>query len=144
MLTSSTTFEHLLDLFARDAQTVVRYRQFAAIARHEGWDGAAAVMERLADAQMTLAEGHMDLIRDVCDPLCRRPIGSTLENVEAALETEAYEARICCASGAGTADAEGYVAAVSWFRTVAAAKRQNAALLESLLEPQRKEARVRS
>lgn len=128
-----TTLTNLVDSFARDAQTLVRYRRFANTAKHEGLPAVAALFERLAQAQAVVVEGHFDFIRNVGDPLTSLPLGSTRDNLHAALAAEREEADDLYRTVAGVAEAEGFASVASWFHTVAAVKKNNLARIESLL-----------
>lgn len=122
----SETPQNLALMFAREAQTLVRYRRFATTARHEGFSAVTTLFERLAQNQVVLVEGHLDFLRDLADPLTNLPLGLSRDNLEAALASELEEASAIYPALARTAEAEGYAALASWFRTLARTKSSNA------------------
>ncbi|WP_049975870.1 rubrerythrin family protein [Azospirillum sp. B506] len=128
-----STLDNLVDVFARDAQTFVRYRCFASTAKHEGLPGAAALFERLAQAQAVVVEGHFDFLRQLGDPLTNLPVGATQDNLRAALTAEREEAEELCRAVATVAEAEGFPSVASWFHSVAALKRSHLLRIEGLL-----------
>ena len=126
----SETAQNLASIFAREAQTLVRYRRFATTARHEGCSAATELFERLAQHQAIVVEGHLDFLRDLADPVTNLPIGFSRDNLEAALASELEESTAIYPGFARTAEAEGYAALASWFRTLAVTKSSNARRLE--------------
>jgi rubrerythrin len=127
------TLGYLSDLIAREAQTVLRYRFCARAARLEGAQGAAALFDRLAQNQSIIADGHLDFLRNVGDPLTGQPLGSTREYLNAMRASESEEASRLYPAGASLAEAEGYTSVASWLRTLAASKRQNLVRLDEQL-----------
>jgi rubrerythrin len=133
-LTESRTLENLVDLFAREAQTLIRYWRFASTARHEGFDITATLFERLAQNQVTLVEGHLDFLRNIGDPLSGQPLGPTQDNLRAALVAETESATALYPSVALIAATEGFASLASWFQTMAISKDVNVKRIESALE----------
>jgi rubrerythrin len=131
--TESRTLENLVDLFAREAQTLVRYWRFASTARHEGFHTAATLFDRLAQNQVTLVEGHLDFLRNIGDPLSGKPLGPTQDNLQAALAAETESATALYPSVARVAATEGFASLASWFQTMAVSKNANAERIESAL-----------
>lgn len=130
---TSRTLEHIQALFARDAETLLRYRCFAAMARNEGADAVADLFERLAESQLVLAEGHLDVIRNVGDPFSGLPLRHNQELLHAAIVSEAHDADDLVPTFASVADAEGFAACASWIRNVGHLKTMNIERLKSLL-----------
>ena len=128
------TPENLISAFAREAQVLIRYRRFAKTARYEGMSATAALFERLADDQSIVVEGHLDFLRDFADPLTRLPLGSTQDNMQAALASEIDDGSELYPAFARTAAAEGFAALASWFLTLARAKSDNANRIQSLVQ----------
>jgi rubrerythrin len=118
----SRTLQNLIELFAREAQTLILYRRFASTAQHEGFPAVAELFERLAQNQTVLVEGHLDFLRMACDPLSGLPLGQTDDNLKAALAGEEASG-VLYPSAARTAEKEGYVDLASWFQTLAASKK---------------------
>jgi rubrerythrin len=129
----SKTLDNLVSIFARDAETLIRYRCFSTIARNEGFNEVAEIFDRLAETQLVIAEGHLDFLRTIGDPLNGLPLGTTRDNLAAALASEAYESGDLCPAIAGVAETEGFAAVASWFRSVGGLKELNTGRLGTLL-----------
>lgn len=123
-LKESRTLKNLIDLFAREAQALVRYRLFASTAKYEGFPEVAELFERLTQQQSVLVEGHLDFLRTVGDPLSGLPLGHTNHNLDAALASE-DESETLYPLAARTAENEGFVDIASWFQTLAASKKSH-------------------
>lgn len=132
-LSTTATFENIAHAFARDAQILIRYRRFAATAKHEGYSAAAALFERLAESQLTLVEGHFDFLREATDPLTGAPFGHTSQNLKAALICERDEAERLYSSAVRVADSEEYPSIAAWFRSIVAHKVNNVERIEEAI-----------
>ena len=128
----SQTFAQLIQLFAREAQTLFRYERFAATADFEGNKEAAALFKRLAQNQSVIVHGHLDLLRDFSDPVSGLPLGSTADNLSAALAAEEHEGSTLYGAAASLADAEGMTSVASWLRTLALSKQNSAARIRAV------------
>ena len=78
----ATTLENLKDAFAGESQAFQKYMAFAAKARKEGMENVAKLFETTAAAEKIHAEGHLKAMEG---------IGSTLENLKAAISGETFE-----------------------------------------------------
>lgn len=78
----STTTENLKDAFAGESQANQKYRAFARKAEQEGLPNIARLFRTAAEAERIHAEGHLK---------CLDGIGSTKENLQAAIDGETYE-----------------------------------------------------
>jgi len=76
------TREHLKEAFAGESQANQKYRAFAAKAERDGYPNVARLFRTTAEAERIHAEGHLKAMEKV---------GSTLENLQAAIEGETYE-----------------------------------------------------
>lgn len=133
----SNTPQNVASLFAREAQTLARYRRFASTARHEGYSSAASLFERLAQNQAIVVEGHLDLLRSYGDPLNGLPLGATRDNLESALAAELEEGRELYPALARAAEAEGFSMLAGWLHTLARTKDYNASRLAGVLNEAR-------
>ncbi|MHB8873773.1 MAG: rubrerythrin family protein [Myxococcaceae bacterium] len=77
-----TTMENLATAFAGESQANRKYLAFAKKAEQEGFPQIARVFRAAADAETIHAHGHLNSMGGV---------GSTLENVQAAVKGETYE-----------------------------------------------------
>jgi rubrerythrin len=130
----SKTLDNLVDIFTRDAETLLRYRCFSTVARNEGFNEVAELFDRLAETQLVLAEGHLDFLRTIGDPLNGLPLGTTRANLAAARASEGYESGDLCPAIARIAETEGFAAVASWFKSVGGLKALNTERLETFLE----------
>ena len=78
----STTIENLKVAFAGESQANQKYRAFAKKAEREGFPNVARLFRTTAEAERIHAEGHLGAMEE---------IGSTADNLQAAIEGETYE-----------------------------------------------------
>ena len=77
-----TTNDHLLEAFAGESQANQKYRAFAKKAERDGFPNIASLFRTTAEAERIHAEGHLKALDK---------IGSTAENLQAAIDGETYE-----------------------------------------------------
>lgn len=77
-----STKENLKEAFAGESQANQKYRAFAKKAEQEGFKNVAKLFKTTAEAERIHAEGHLKALE---------MIGSTVENLQAAIEGETYE-----------------------------------------------------
>lgn len=77
-----TTMENLKDAFAGESQAFQKYSAFAKKAEQDGYPNIAKLFRLTAQAEKIHAEGHFKSMEGV---------GSTAENLKAAIEGETYE-----------------------------------------------------
>jgi rubrerythrin len=78
----ATTKENLKEAFAGESQANQKYRAFAKKAEREGFPNIAKLFKTAAEAERIHAEGHLGSLEGV---------GSTVENLKAAISGETYE-----------------------------------------------------
>ena len=78
----ATTQENLKEAFAGESQANQKYRAFAKKAEKEGFVNIAKLFKTAAEAERIHAEGHLNSLEG---------IGSTIENLKAAIAGETYE-----------------------------------------------------
>lgn len=78
----SSTTENLKEAFAGESQANQKYRAFAKRAEQDGFPSVAKLFRTAAEAERIHAEGHLKSLEG---------IGSTLENLKAAVEGETHE-----------------------------------------------------
>ena len=76
------TKENLKEAFAGESQANQKYRAFAKKAEKEGFPNIAKLFKTAAEAERIHAEGHLGALDG---------IGSTAENLKAAIDGETYE-----------------------------------------------------
>ncbi len=77
-----TTIEHLKEAFAGESQAFQKYAAYAKKAEQDGLPNIAKLFRLTAEAERTHAAGHLNSLDG---------IGSTFENLQAAINGETYE-----------------------------------------------------
>ncbi|HAO55089.1 MAG TPA: rubrerythrin, partial [Gammaproteobacteria bacterium] len=90
-LNNSNTLQNLKDAFAGESQANRRYLYFAAKADVEGENDVAAVFRSTAEGETGHAHGHLEYMESVGDPATGLPIGTTSDNLKAAVAGETHE-----------------------------------------------------
>ena len=119
-----TTEENLSHAFAGESQANQKYRAFASKAEKEGLVNVAKLFRTTAEAERIHAEGHLKAL-DM--------IGSTLENLEEAINGETHEFTDMYPPMVDQAKEEGHKAKVM-FRFAVAAEEVHAKLYTLALE----------
>jgi rubrerythrin len=121
-LKGSKTEENLKAAFAGESQANRRYLYFASKADVEGQNDVAALFRSTAEGETGHAHGHLEWLEQVGDPATGLPIGSTRNNLKAAVAGETHE----YTDMAKTAREEGHDEIADWFETLAKAERSHA------------------
>jgi rubrerythrin len=125
-LKSSQTLHNLKEAFAGESQANRRYMWFAQKADVEGYPDVAALFRSVAEGETGHAFGHMDFIAQVGDPGTGLPVGSTEDNLKAAVAGETYEYTEMYPGFAKTAREEGFGEIADWLETLARAEKSHA------------------
>ena len=125
-LKGSKTEKNLKDAFAGESQANRRYLYFAAKADVEGQNDVAALFRSTAEGETGHAHGHLEWLEQVGDPATGLPIGSTRNNLKAAVAGETHEYTDMYPGMAKTAREEGHDEIADWFETLAKAERSHA------------------
>ncbi|MDE0646446.1 MAG: rubrerythrin family protein [Gammaproteobacteria bacterium] len=133
-LSNSKTLENLKEAFAGESQANRRYLYFAAKADIEGENDVAAVFRSTAEGETGHAHGHLEYMEEVGDPVTGLPIGSTAENLKAAIHGETHEYTDMYPGMAKTAREEGFDEIADWFDTLARAERSHANRFQKSLD----------
>ncbi len=133
-LKGSKTEGNLKAAFAGESQANRRYLYFAAKADVEGQNDVAAVFRSTAEGETGHAHGHLDFLKEVGDPATGEPIGSTTNNLKAAVAGETYEYTQMYPGFARTAREEGFDEIAEWFETLARAERSHAGRFQKGLD----------
>src|SRR5208282_5049212 len=115
ILKDSKTHENLKTAFANEAQANRRYLYFARQADVEGYPEIAGLFRDTAEGEAGHAQGHMDHLSKIGDPVTGKPIGTTLANLEAAITGEMSEYTSLYPGMAATAREEGFSEIADWF-----------------------------
>ena len=133
-LKGSKTEGNLKAAFAGESQANRRYLYFAGKADVEGFNDVAAVFRSTAEGETGHAHGHLDYLKAVGDPATGLPIGSTTENLKAAIAGETHEYTDMYPGMAKSARDEGFREIADWFETLAKAERSHANRFQKALD----------
>ena len=86
------------------------------------------------EAETGHAHGHLDFLKRVGDPATDLPIGSTEQNLGAAVAGETYEYTEMYPGMAKTARGEGFDDVAEWFETLAKAEKSHAGRFQKALD----------
>ena len=123
-LKDSKTEENLKAAFAGESQANRRYLYFAQKADVEGYNDVAAVFRSTAEGETGHAHGHLEFLEETGDPATGKPIGSTGDNLQAAVAGETHEYTDMYPGMARTAREEGFDEIADWFETLAKAEKK--------------------
>lgn len=125
-LKGSKTEQNLKEAFAGEAQANRRYLYFAAKADVEGYTDISAVFRSTAEGETGHANGHLEYLEACGDPATGLPIGTTVDNLQAAIAGETHEYTDMYPGMAKSAREEGFAEIADWFETLARAERSHA------------------
>ena len=125
-LKGSKTEQNLKDAFAGESQANRRYLYFANKADVEGQNDVAMLFRSTAEGETGHAHGHLDYLAEVGDPATDLPIGSSANNLKAAVAGETHEYTDMYPGMAKSAREEGFDEIADWFETLAKAERSHA------------------
>ena len=133
-LKGSKTHQNLKDAFAGESQANRRYLYFARQADIEGYPDVGGLFRDTAEAETGHAHGHLDYLKEAGDPATDKPIGSTEENLGAAVAGETYEYTEMYPGMAKTARDENFAPVAEWFETLAKAEKSHAGRFQKALD----------
>ena len=113
----SKTQDNLKAAFAGESQASRKYTYFAEKADAEGQPQVARLFRAAAEAETVHARNHLNALGG---------IGSTTDNLKAAISGESYEYTQMYPGMAKTARDEGFPELAEWFETLAKAERSHA------------------
>jgi rubrerythrin len=132
-LKGSKTHNNLKAAFAGESQANRRYLYFAKVADVEGYPEVAGNFRETAEGETGHAHGHLDYLKKVGDPATDLPIGSTEENLKAAIAGETHEYTDMYPGMAKTAREEAFAEIADWFETLAKAEKSHAGRFSTML-----------
>ena len=139
-LKNSKTKDNLRAAFQGESEANRRYLYFAQKADIEGANEVAQVFRSTAEGETGHAHGHLEFMEEVGDPATGEPIGSTENNLKAAIAGETHEYTDMYPGMARTAREEGFDEIADWFETLAKAERSHANKFQKTLDAFRAEA----
>jgi rubrerythrin len=132
-LKGTKTHTNLKAAFAGESQANRRYLYFAKIADVEGYPEVAGNFRETAEGETGHAHGHLDYLKKVGDPATDLPMGSTEDNLKAAIAGETHEYTDMYPGMAKTARGEGFAEIADWFETLAKAEKSHAGRFTQML-----------
>ena len=133
-LGGTKTENNLKEAFAGESQANRRYLYFAQKADVEGYNDVAAVFRSTAEGETGHAHGHLEYLEETGDPAAGQPIGSTSNNLKAAVAGETHEYTDMYPGMAREARDEGFDEIADWFETLAKAERSHAGRFQKALD----------
>jgi rubrerythrin len=133
-LKGTETHDNLKAAFAGESQANRRYLYFARQADIEGYPDVGGLFRDTAEAETGHAHGHLDYLKEAGDPATDKPIGSTDENLVAAVAGETYEYTEMYPGMAKTARNEKFDQIAEWFETLAKAEKSHAGRFQNALD----------
>ena len=133
-LKGSKTEANLKAAFAGESQANRRYLYFANKADIEGQNDVAALFRSTAEGETGHAHGHLEYLETVGDPATGLPIGSSRNNLKAAVAGETHEYTDMYPGMAKAARQEGFEEIADWFETLAKAERSHANRYQKALD----------
>ena len=133
-LNGTKTHENLKSAFAGESQANRRYLYFAQKADVEGYNDVAAVFRSTAEGETGHAHGHLEHLEETGDPATGKPIGTTSNNLKAAVAGETHEYTDMYPGMAREARDEGFEEIADWFETLAKAERSHAGRFQKALD----------
>ena len=133
-LKGSKTHDNLKAAFAGESQANRRYLYFARQADIEGYPDVGGLFRDTAEAETGHAHGHLDYLKSAGDPATDKPIGSTEENLGAAVAGETYEYTEMYPGMAKSARDESFDPIAEWFETLAKAEKSHAGRFQQALD----------
>jgi len=121
----SKTIENLKTAFAGESQARNKYTYWAQKARKEGYHYIAKLFEETAENEKRHAKDEFNLLNG---------IGSTAENLKAAIEGEHYEVEVMYADFAREAEEEGHTEAAALFKQIIKVEAHHRDRYKKLLE----------
>ena len=100
----------------------------------EGQNDVASLFRSTAEGETGHAHGHLDYLAQVGDPATDLPIGSSRQNLKAAVAGETHEYTDMYPGMAKSARDEGFDEISDWFETLAKAERSHANRFQKALD----------
>jgi len=133
-LRGTVTEQNLKNAFAWESQANPGYLYFARKADAEGFNDTAAVFRATAESKTGHAHRHLEYLEEVRDPATGKPIGSTRDNLKAAIAGETHKYVDIYPGMARAARQEGFDEIADWFETLAKAGKSHAGRFRKALD----------
>ncbi|HVJ75618.1 MAG TPA: rubrerythrin family protein [Casimicrobiaceae bacterium] len=114
--------------------SLVAGAQSASIVAVEGYPEIAGLFRDTAEGETGHANGHMEFLKKLGDPATDLPIGSSRQNLKAAVAGETHEYTDMYPGMAKAARDEHFEEIADWFETLAKAERSHANRFQKALD----------
>ena len=136
-LKGSKTEKNLLIAFSGESQAANRYAYYAKVAKKEGYVQISTIFARTAEQERAHAKMLLKLSAggevEITAAYPMTPPGSTVENLENALQGEEHESLEMYPRFAGVAEEEGFPMIAAVLRSIAVAEEQHARTYRAFL-----------
>ena len=133
-LVGTKTGQNLKEAFTKSSEVQVRYLYFAQKADTEGYHHISAVFRLTAEGKTGHAHGHLDFFAEVGDPVSGKAIGTTADNLKAAIASETCDYTDMYPHMARTARDEEFDEIADWFETLAKAVKAHGGRFQKALD----------
>lgn len=133
-LVGTKTGKNLKEAFTKSSEVHVRYLYFAQRADTEGYHDISAVFRSAAEGEAGHAHGHLDFLAEVGDPVTGKAIGTTADNLKAAIASETGDYTNMYPHMARTARDEEFDEIADWFETLAKAVKAHGGRFQKALD----------
>jgi rubrerythrin len=133
-LVGTKTGKNLKAAFAKSAEVHLRYLYFAQKADIEGYNDVSAVFRSTAVGEIGHAHGHLDILAEIGDTVTGKALGTTADNLKAAIASETCDYTDMYPGMARTARDEGFDEIADWFETLAKAEKSHAGRFQKALD----------
>jgi rubrerythrin len=133
-LIGTKTGKNLKEAFARSSQIHMRYLYFAIQSDNEGHHDISEVFRSTAVGETGHANGHLEFLAEVGDPVTGSAIGTTTDNLKAAIMSETCDRTDMYPGMARTARDEGLDEIADWFETLAKALKAHGGRFQNALD----------
>ena len=133
-LVGTKTGKNLKEAFTKSSEVHVRYLYFAQKADIEGYHDISAIFRLKAEGETGHAHGHLDFLAEVGDPVTGQAIGSTADNLKAAIASETCDYADTYPAMARTARDEEFDDIADWFETLAKAEKAHGGRFQKALD----------
>lgn len=133
-LVGTKTRKNLKEAFAISSQKYMCYLYFAKQADNESYHDVSAIFRSTAVGETGHANGHLDFLAEIGDPVTGSAIGTTTDNLKAAITSETCDHTDMYPGMARTARDEGFDEIADWFETLAKAERSHANRFQKALD----------
>ncbi len=133
-LVGTKTGKNLKEAFAKSSEAHLRYLYFAQKADIEGYNDISAVFRSTVVGATGHAHGHLDFLAEVGDTVTGEAIGTTADNLKAAIASETSDYTDMYPDMARSARDEGFDEIADWFETLEKAVKSHTGRFQKALE----------